>query len=224
MQLHYYCKSIHKYQVLLPLGDSTSTETKPTINLSTYLPHNNESNKIRYCPQESQLIASKGSNGEVYIYNWAYYNKGSNTIKLIGNQKEGFGLSWNTLSKGLLLSCGIDGLICMWDLSNATQNTMYMNPQATFSNSGVEDVCWHKHDKYRFGSVNMNKLLSVYDIRCNSPLSSVICNESHATCIDFNPLNEYLVATGGADNKSNIWDLRNLTRPLSILKYHEDGV
>lgn len=215
---------MHQYQVLLPLGDISSNETKPTITLSTYLPHNNESNKIRYCPQESQLIASKGSNGEVYVYNWTNYNKGGTTIKLIGNQKEGFGLSWNTLSKGLLLSCGSDGLICMWDLSNATQNTLYMNPSLTFLNSGVEDICWHKHDKHRFGAVNMGKLFSLYDIRCSSVLSAVVCHGSNATCIDFNPLNEYLVATGGGDNKSNIWDLRNLTRPLSTLKYHKGGV
>ena len=63
------------------------------------IPHQGEVNRARYMPQQCNVIATKNINGEVHIYD---YNKHSTKpeLKLLGHEKEGYGLSWNPQRKG----------------------------------------------------------------------------------------------------------------------------
>ena len=54
-----------------------------------------------------------------------------------------------------------------------------------------------------------------------------VVKNAHAddiNCLQFNPLNEFLVATGGSDGQVNIWDVRNLRDKFHTLSTHTEGV
>ena len=42
--------------------------------------------------------------------------------------------------------------------------------------------------------------------------------------ISFNPFNDYLLATGSADKKVNLWDVRQCQKPIHSLEGHTDEV
>ncbi len=54
------------------------------------------------------------------------------------------------------------------------------------------------------------------DIRENNPTEPVHCIDNAHTedvnSIAFNPVNEFLLATGSADKTIGLWDMRNLKR------------
>ena len=49
-------------------------------------------------------------------------------------------------------------------------------------------------------------------------------HQGDINCLEFNPHNQYLVATGGSDNKANVWDIRNLKECFHSLESHTKGV
>ena len=46
---------------------------------------------------------------------------------LSGHLKSGYGLCWNPNSEGTLISCGTDGLVCMWDINSGGGKPLPVN-------------------------------------------------------------------------------------------------
>jgi histone-binding protein RBBP4 len=92
----------------------------------------------------------------------------------------------------------------------------------------VEDVDWHKFSPHLFGSVGDDRSLCLWDTRKSGENKAVeVVKNAHAddiNCLQFNPLNEFLVATGGSDGQVNIWDIRNLRDKFHTLSTHTEGV
>ena len=88
-------------------------------------------------PQSHNVVATKTTSGEVHIFDYFKHpNKPSNDevkpdIKLLGHKKEGFGLAWNPVNAGLLLSGSDDSLICIWDVNQPNQLSNNLEPLYT---------------------------------------------------------------------------------------------
>jgi len=72
-------------------------------------------------------------------------------LRLLGHSQEGYGLAWNPLKKGLLLSGSDDCKIVGWDINSTNLNQQ--NQVGTFNyddahSSIVEDVCWNNFDEF----------------------------------------------------------------------------
>ena len=52
----------------------------------------------------------------------------------------------------------------------------------------------------------------------------MVTHKSFINCVEFAPLEEYMLATGSADQTIGIWDLRNMTQPISVLEGHSDEI
>jgi histone-binding protein RBBP4 len=97
------------------------------ISIQTQINHAGEVNKARYMPQCMNIIATKTTSGEVHIFDYFKHpSKPSNDevkpdLKLLGHKKEGFGLAWNPVRPGYLLSGSDDNLICVWDVNHPNQ-------------------------------------------------------------------------------------------------------
>ena len=66
----------------------------------------------------------------------------------------------------------------------------------------MEDVAWHSKHQHLFGSVGDDKMLMIWDTRKPSTepaLHQVEAHEAEINCLSFNPMNEYILATGSAD-------------------------
>jgi histone-binding protein RBBP4 len=84
--------------------------------------------RARYMPQNPCLIATKTTGGDVYVFDYTKHpskptnDKCTPDIRLTGHTHEGYGLSWNPLKKGYLLSSSEDQTICMWDITQANKD------------------------------------------------------------------------------------------------------
>lgn len=93
------------------------------IQVELQINHQGEVNRARYMPQAHKIIATKTVSGEVHIFDYFKHGTCPTTdevkpdLVLLGHDKEGYGLDWNPLQKGLLLSGSDDNRICIWDIN-----------------------------------------------------------------------------------------------------------
>jgi len=185
-----------------------------------------EVNTARYQPQDDLIIATKGPSPDVFIFDIREHPstpdpdqpKGPQVV-CKGHTSEGYGLAWSPHKQGHLLSCSYDKLICIWDITEAGAECdakhIYKGHDAV-----VEDISWHCQHAHMFASVGDDRKMNIWDTRENKLVRTV--NEAHSddvNAVDFNPFNEYLLATGGKDRVCKLWDLRNLSQEL----YHFGG-
>merc|ERR1711959_705636 len=104
-------------------------------------------------PQNPFVVATKTGHEAVHVFYLPKHPSEPTSsevkpqLKLSGHQKEGFGLSWNLFSEGLLLSGAADGKICLWDVQAVPKDqTDKVMPTSTFSGEhkgAVESVEWN---------------------------------------------------------------------------------
>lgn len=147
--------------------------------------------------------------------------------RCLGHTAEGYGLAWNPLNAGHLLSGSDDASICIWDINKASGVEVQPLHKLSGHSSVVEDVDWHKHDGNIFGSVGDDGRCNIWDVRDNTGKPKHIIEQAHESevnCLSFNPFNEYLFATGGSDGCVGLWDMRKMQQKLHALEGHSDGV
>jgi len=209
-------------------GFSGRVEIQQRIN------HDGEVNRARFMPQQPNLIATKTAGPDVLVFDVSKHSSlpssdgvCSPQIRLKGHTKEGYGLSWNHLTEGHLLSVSDDSTICLWDIAGGGQKAT-LDATTTFRHHRgvVEDVAWHLHHDCYFGSVGDDKQLLIWDTRADAkkPNFAVEAHAAEVNAISFNPYNEFLLATGSADKTVALWDLRCLKASLHSLEAHNDEV
>jgi histone-binding protein RBBP4 len=239
MNLPYVMTEIHEQESYLDADSSQISEEIleqkiGRVEITVCIPHEGDVNKARYCPQKSQLIATKSSDGHVTIFDYKQYQSRpveeisfDPTIKLEGHGKaEGFGLSWNPNNQGFLLSCSYDRLICMWDINAIGGNKNSIQPHSTYrSHDGcVEDVTWHPFNKQVFGSVSDDGFISLWDVRKGEEALAQNYENGEANSLSFSPYNEEILSVGFLDGTLSIIDLRQMSTPLFSLKGHYNAV
>jgi histone-binding protein RBBP4 len=81
-------------------------------------------------PQDQKIIATKTVDGEIHLFDYFKHPKVPTNdevkpdLRLLGHSQEGYGLSWNPLRRGLLLSGSDDCKIVAWDISATNLNQM----------------------------------------------------------------------------------------------------
>lgn len=93
--------------------------------------------------------------GEVHIFDYFKHpSRPANDevkpdLKLLGHKREGFGLAWNPVRPGLLLSGSDDNLVCVWDVNHPNQLSNTLDAMNIYDahTQVVEDVCWNHHDE-----------------------------------------------------------------------------
>ncbi|GAM25872.1 hypothetical protein SAMD00019534_090470, partial [Acytostelium subglobosum LB1] len=204
------------------------------IEIVQKINHEGEVNRARVMPQNHTIIATKTVSSEVYVFDTSKHpseptpdGKCTPNLKLLGHQKEGYGISWCPIKEGYLLSCSDDHTICMWNINGATKASSTLDAENIFHGheSIVEDVGWHYHHDSYFGSVGDDRKLILWDTRTGTkPLHTVEAHTSEVNCLSFNPFSEFLVATGSTDKTVALWDMRNLSSRLHTLISHTDEV
>ncbi len=178
---------------------------------------------------------------------------------LKGHQSSGYALAWSHITKGMLLSASDDGTICLYqipvqDIKGGDKETIVVDKpfkrMCNAHNGVINDVQWHSVHPSLFGTVGDDSTINIwnYTMATNitpennddeeniDNLKPIIHlenqhNNKEINCIQFNSFNQYIFATGGADNHINIWDIRSCVgtsnknvMPLHILKNHTDAI
>jgi histone-binding protein RBBP4 len=178
------------------------------------------------------FIATKSPSSSVLVFDYSKHgSQPTDNIckpqhRCLGHTDEGYGLCWNPHVPGQLLSGSDDATLCMWDLREAG-----LEVDATQKRTGhlsvVEDVDWHKIYPHMFGSVGDDSKLLLWDVREVTDKPSHTVEKAHdadVNCLSFNPVNEFLIATGGSDSWVNLWDIRSLKQPFHKFEGHKEGV
>lgn len=115
------------------------------------------------------------------------------------------------------------------DITSYSEDSMTMGPQRTYTHhmAIVNDVQHHPHHEALIGTVSDDLMLHILDTRSESTLTSAVKTKAHEDAINvlsFNPVSEYILATGSADKSIGLWDLRNFKYKLHSLDGHQDAV
>ncbi|ORX89300.1 WD40 repeat-like protein [Basidiobolus meristosporus CBS 931.73] len=205
------------------------------VSIVQKINHDGEVNRIRYMPQNPDVIATKTVAGPVYVFDRTKYPSQpavdgvcNPEIKLQGHTQEGYGLSWSNNLAGHLLSASYDSTVCYWDISAITRDQRTMDPLRVFRghSSIVEDIAWHSQHDGTFASVGDDGRLLIWDIRSTSdkPAQDVKAHKAEVYSVAFNPASEFVLATGSGDKTVALWDMRNLKQHLHVCHSHQDEV
>jgi histone-binding protein RBBP4 len=206
------------------------------IEIRMKIQHKGEVNRARYMPQNHFFVATRGPDPEIYVFDLSKHpsfpEEGSTfspQVICCGHAKEGYGLSWSKLKQGYLLSGSEDTQLCLWDImagsadnnnssssSSSSSSSQKIKPLSTFTGhtNVVEDVDWHAKDPNMMASVSDDQSCRIWDVRETQKAAHVIAkaHDDDVNCVSFNPINEYIFATGSADKTVAVWDIRNLKR------------
>lgn len=85
---------------------------------------------------------------------------------------------------------------------------------------------WHPTQANFFGSVSDDSYLNIHDIRQDNrdkATHATVAHKEAVNCLAFNPINEYILATGSSDSTVALWDMRNLKARIHTLEGHKEG-
>lgn len=196
------------------------------IEIKMKVKHDGEVHRARYMPQNHFVVASRGPNAEVYLFDLSKHPSFPTKESVflpqatcIGHTGEGYGMVWSPHQEGYLLTASEDTTVRLWDTQEAVakaENGTQIQSKAVFAGhtAGVEDVDWHKLDPNMIGSVGDDRNIFIWDIREPSkPVKKAEkAHKGDVMSISFNPKQEFLFATGSSDKNIAIWDLRNLEK------------
>ncbi|KAG5643541.1 hypothetical protein DXG03_000682 [Asterophora parasitica] len=215
----------------------------PRIQVIQKINHAGEVNRARYMPQNPDLIATKAITGEVLVFDRTKHSSEPERggvckpdIRLVGQNREGFGLAWNPVKTGHVLGASEDMTVCHWDINSYTRANSTIEPTTVFRGhtSIVGDVDWHATDENVFASVGDDKMLLIWDKRAPSEAKiKVHAHDAEILAVAFSPATEHLLVTGSADKVLNVYlhsktsvlhDMRTPGRKLHIFESHTDEV
>ncbi|XP_064404995.1 histone-binding protein RBBP4-like [Halichondria panicea] len=206
------------------------------IEIEIKINHDGEVNRARYMPQSPFIIATKTPSADVLVFDYSKHpSRPDNAhecvpnLRLKGHTKEGYGLSWNCIKEGYLLSASDDQTICLWDIRSAGKEAKTLDAKNIFTGhtAVVEDVAWHMLHDSVFGSVSDDQKLMIWDSRMKAATQAQHVIDAHTAevnCLAFNPFSEYILATGSADKTVAMWDMRNLKMKLHSFVAHKDEI
>lgn len=191
--------------------------------------------RARYMPQNPCLIATRAVSGDVLVFDYTKHPSNPTDrvckpdIRLSGLTSEGYGLSWNSLSKGIVAACSEDGSTALWDLNMFSKEKKVLNPLRVYKGhaSVVEDVQFNPFSDCIFATVGDDRKFMIWDMRLESnevPSLEKHCHNGEVNCIGFNPFTEHIFATASSDKTVNLWDMRKLKSPVHVLTGHNDEV
>ncbi|KAL5561202.1 hypothetical protein UlMin_030949 [Ulmus minor] len=212
------------------LGDDPNSII-PKVEIIQKIRVDGEVNKARSMPQNPSIVGAKTSASEVYVFDCTKQEgkpEGGDCdpdVRLRGHDKEGYGLSWNPLKEGYLLSGSHDCKICLWDVSALPQEKV-LDAMHVYEGheSVVGDISWHLKNDNLFGSVGDDCKLVIWDLRTNQSQHSVKVHEKEVNYLSFHPYNEWILATASSDTTIGLFDMRKLTVPLHVLSCHTEEV
>lgn len=238
------------------VGGYASTYGKVEIVQS--MVHEGEVHRARAMPQFSHFIATKSPSADVFVYNRSLHpakpamgpagSKAPATpdFRLVGHEKEGYGLSWSPHEEGVLISGSDDSLICMWNLSAdigaprtvlavthptlpSSHHAQTKTVQAIQTFRGhtdvVEDVQFSPHNSWQFASAGDDRIVILWDKRAKEHNTTKIeAHSAEVNCLSFNPINGNLLVSGSSDKTLALWDLRNTSSKLHSFESHTEQV
>jgi histone-binding protein RBBP4 len=198
--------------------------------------HDGDVNRARYMPQNPNIIATKSSNKDLYIFDRTRHStnaakEATPQLRLVGHNNEGYGLSWDPRNLGRVVSGSADKKILMWDIersgvvgtNSSTDKTSSVNPiqelKAINGTSG-EQV----GQAASTGTQPSNPAQPGSKAPTYHPIVSLLGHDDIVEDVCHHPVNDSMVLSCGDDKLVCVWDLRQGGEPLFKVKGHKAEV
>lgn len=207
--------------------------------------HYGDVNKLRYMPQNPDVIASANNFGNLAIFNRTRHSN----IKTLGSDQEIddpqlrlfneekptssdiFALDWNRQKEGVLVSASADGIINLFDVKSGfvLKNDINVRADRYYEvGDSVNDIEWIPNHDSLFISADEKGHLSLFDVRTSqSRPFTCVSGGNPLNSVSVNPNNDFCLATGSSSGELKIWDLRTLSQhqpSLLDLNNHSDAI
>lgn len=127
-------------------------------------------------------------------------------------------VTFNPYIKQHLLSSNYEGKLHLYNVS-----TGHVQSEYNEHDKRAWSVAWSQQDPLRFASGGDDTKVKIWSI--SSPRSDCTIESKANVCsVVFNPLKSHEIAFGSADHNAHIYDLRNASKPVMILKGHTKAV
>ena len=127
-------------------------------------------------------------------------------------------LSWNHYVRNQLAACDYDGTVSVYDASTGKRITYFEEHD---KRAWSVDFC--AFDPCRLASGSDDGTVRVWSTRANRSML-VLANRANVCSVRFSPTNANMLAFGCADHHVYVHDLRNPSKPLSVLRGHAKAV
>jgi histone-binding protein RBBP4 len=192
-------------------------------------------------PQNHFIVATRGPSPELYIWDLSKHPSFPTDKSTfcpqgvcLGHEKEGYAMIWSKHQQGHLLSGAEDATVRLWDINAAAtpkaEPGTQVKPVATFRGceayghtDTVEDVDWHCKDPNMVVSVGDDKRICLWDIRDPTKTIKTVkdAHDNDINCVAFNPVNEYVFATGSAGKSVT---KTNKTKTMVLVSTRDTGM
>ena len=205
------------------------------------IPHPSEVNRARYLPHNPDIIATRGVEADLYIFDRTRYASkpmegGGWTcdVRLRGHGGEGYGMGWSVVEEGRLASCAGDGSVCVWDVTGGRGErgeARVILPTLSWTSAhgtaAVNDVSLSYTHPHLLATCGDDSLIRTWDIRIPPPHLATHQLSHHTAAVNsvhFSPLSHYTLASASDDHSVCVWDIRQPASPLHVLRAHHDSV
>jgi histone-binding protein RBBP4 len=146
-------------------------------------------------------------------------------VRGMGHSQEGYGLDWDPLNSGRLLTCGDDGKTLLWDVGAPSQKKeKEMSPTGSWSTAKVSDCQWSRKTGNLFGTSGLDGVVSLWDARHPDQALHFALEAVPQNALAFAPFNEHVLCSAGEGGIVYLWDLRAPAQPMHELKGHSEEV
>jgi protein transport protein SEC31 len=185
------------------------------------------------------LLAGGLSDGTVCVWNPSVIidpsmghgdvSKSSLLCRLNKHQGAVRGLEFNPFSAKLLASGAADGEVCIWDLANPSQPSLYPAMKGAGVQNQITCLEWNRKVQHILATGTSSGSVVVWDLKKQRPVITLSDSNGRRKCssIAWNPDIATQVMVASDDDATptlQLWDLRNAVSPVAELSAHTKGV
>lgn len=206
----------------------------PKVEVTKRVSHAGPVCCLAICPQNPDLAATGTVIGEALVFNLTAHpavppsdGRCRPDSRLACHEEACFGVAWSPHQEGLLVTGGLDGRLCLWDLKKAGRTgDLQANPlrfvDKAQGGKAVVSTAFHPGSCFLVASAGEDGQLCLWDLRMPwnngvaEATASVAAHAGGCNAFAFAPYAPGLVATGGQDALVRLWDLRRLGSSLGF--------
>lgn len=239
-------------EVRLPLLPKSNQDGRPQPKLQNSgkveviqrITHDGDVNRARYMPQNPNIIATKSSNKDLYIFDRTMHGSKSSKdaqpqLRLVGHTEEGYGLSWDPQHMGRVVSGSADKKILMWDLHRSGVVTEASKTQSSSVNPIVEAAAANVNSTSgeTIGSAQKNTAIEAVaganavntntgptTVKTHQPILTLNGHTDIVEDVCHHPTTDSMLISCGDDHLVCVWDIRQPAEPIFKVKGHSAEV
>lgn len=217
-----------------------STVSKNKLSVNQTINHLGDVNKLKYMPQNPDVIASSNNMGDFLVYNRTKHS----TIKTLMGESEInepqlrlvnpshpssidiFAFDWNKQKEGVVVAGSMDGVISLYDIRigyASKRGNVISSTWDYLNNIGINDIEWVPTHDSVFLSADDNGGIRLHDTRSDEVTLSCT-TQSAVNSVGVNPGNSFCVASGLSDGQIELRDIRLPSEPLKCFVPHTDAI